>query len=82
MHASKITSKGQVTIPQKLRKLLGVRPGDRITFEASDNGKVLIRKIDDRVSLAGFLKNRITQQPTDQEIDDAIRQGWLNHGSD
>ena len=82
MHASKMTSKGQVTIPQKLRKLLGIRPGDKITFEASDNGKVLIRKIDDRVSLAGFLKNRIDRQATDQEIDDAIGHGWLNHGSD
>ncbi len=82
MQTSKITTKGQVTIPQKLRKLLGVRPGDKITFEASDDGKVLIRKIDCRVSLAGYLKDRIIKQATDQEIDDAINHGWKNHASD
>jgi AbrB family looped-hinge helix DNA binding protein len=82
MHASKITTKGQVTIPQKLRRLLGVRPGDKIAFEASDDGKVIIRKIDCRVSLAGSLKNQITKKATDQEIDDAIKHGWANHGSD
>ena len=82
MHASKITSKGQVTIPQKLRKLLGVRPGDKITFEASEDGRVLIRKIDSRVSLAGLLKNRIAKKATDQEIDAAIKHGWVNRGGD
>jgi AbrB family looped-hinge helix DNA binding protein len=82
MHASKITTKGQVTIPQKLRRLLGVRPGDKIAFEASDDGEVVIRKIDCRVSLAGLLNKQITKQATDQAIDDAIKHGWANRGSD
>lgn len=82
MDANKITSKGQVTIPQKLRKMLGVRPGDKIVFEAIDDGKVLIRKIDSRVSLAAYLKNRIPKSATDQEIDDAINHGWKNRASD
>lgn len=82
MHASKITTKGQVTIPQKLRRLLGVRPGDKIAFEAGEDGKVIIRKIDCRVSLAGTLKEQINRKATDQEIDDAINQGWANRGSD
>jgi len=82
MQTSKITSKGQVTIPQRLRKMLGVRAGDKIAFEASDDGKVLIRKIDCRVSLAGCLKKQISKYATDQEIDDAIKHGWVNHGSD
>ena len=82
MLASKITTKGQVTIPQKLRRLLGVRPGDKIAFEASEDGKVTIRKIDCRVSLAGSLKNQIARHATDQEIDDAIKHGWANRGSD
>ena len=75
MHASKIDRKGQVTIPKALRKLLGARPGDKIAFEASDDGKVLIKKIGRRVSLAGFLKNRITRNASNQEIDDAIKHG-------
>jgi len=82
MQVSKITTKGQVTIPQKLRKMLGVRPGDKIVFEASDDGKVLIRNIDSRVSLAGFLKPHITRAATDQEIDKAIEHGWAGRGGD
>ena len=82
MQVSKITTKGQVTIPQKLRKMLGVRPGDKIVFEASDDGKVLIRNIDSRVSLAGFLKPHITRTATDQEIDKAIAHGWAGRGGD
>ena len=28
-----ITGKGQVTIPQEIRRLLGLRPGDKVCFE-------------------------------------------------
>jgi antitoxin PrlF len=38
----KITTKGQVTIPQKLRERYGLLPESEVTFEAADNG-VLIR---------------------------------------
>jgi len=41
---SKLTSKSQATIPGKIRKILGVRPGDSVAFEVNDNSKVLIRK--------------------------------------
>ena len=30
---AKITSKGQITIPIKVRKALGVKAGDRVVFE-------------------------------------------------
>ncbi len=32
MVAAKITSKGQVTIPQEVRERLGLQPGDEIEF--------------------------------------------------
>lgn len=82
MRTSKITSKGQVTIPQKLRRLLGVRPGDKISFEASDDGQVLIKKIDSRVSLAGKLKEQISKPASDQDIERVIKQSWGHRGSD
>ena len=82
MHSSKITTKGQVTIPQKLRRQLGVRPGDKISFETDDDGQVLIKKIDCRVSLAGSLKKQVSNQASDQDIDRAIKKGWKNRGSD
>ena len=39
---AKLTSKGQVTIPHEIRRLLGVHPGDRLIFE-SDNAGVRVR---------------------------------------
>ncbi len=39
---AKATSKGQITIPRDVRKLLGVRPGDSVVFECS-NGGVRVR---------------------------------------
>lgn len=32
MVGSKVTAKGQTTIPKEIRELLGLRPGDRVLF--------------------------------------------------
>jgi antitoxin PrlF len=34
---ARITSKGQITVPREVRRVLGVRAGDRLLFE--DDGK-------------------------------------------
>ena len=39
----RITSKGQVTIPAKIREEAGLRPGDEVEFVIED-GKVLMRR--------------------------------------
>ena len=31
---AKVTSKGQITVPQEVRRALGVRVGDRLVFES------------------------------------------------
>ena len=41
MESAKITSKGQITIPIAIRRLLGVREGDKVLF-AEEDGKVVI----------------------------------------
>lgn len=41
---SKLTTKSQATIPGKIRKLLGLNPGDSVAFEIGQGNKVLIRK--------------------------------------
>ena len=33
-----ITSKGQITVPREVRRLLGVRAGDRLLFEGDRKG--------------------------------------------
>jgi antitoxin PrlF len=43
MIVAKITSKGQITIPRKVREKLGVHPGEDVGFEEQD-GRVFIAK--------------------------------------
>ena len=38
-----VTSKGQVTIPKKVRDLLGIEPGSAVDFELTPGGDVLLR---------------------------------------
>ena len=33
-----ITSKGQITVPREVRRLLGVRSGDKLVFETDGKG--------------------------------------------
>ena len=42
MPASLITSKGQTTIPKKIRELLHLQPGDRVDFVVDETGKVVL----------------------------------------
>ena len=41
---AKITSKGQITVPRKVRHALGVKPGDSLVFE-QDGDNVRIRPV-------------------------------------
>lgn len=43
MEVSRISSKGQVTIPKSIRELLNLNEGDRVAF-IEDDGKVIITK--------------------------------------
>jgi antitoxin PrlF len=42
--SSKLTTKCQTTIPEKIRKILDLHPGDSVTFEVGPDKKVLLRK--------------------------------------
>lgn len=41
----KVTTKGQVTIPQEIRKRFGMEPGTEVEFTAK-NGEVVVRPVD------------------------------------
>lgn len=64
-NTTKMTSKGQVTIPKRLRDYLGLKPGSSIAFELADDGRVFLKTGDqptqDRfASLRGSLKLGMT----------------------
>ena len=42
MELAKITSKGQITIPASIRKLLGVKDGDKVLFVQEGNRVVMM----------------------------------------
>jgi antitoxin PrlF len=42
--SSRLTSKGQATVPLRVRRKLGLKPGDTVIFEESEAGIVNLRK--------------------------------------
>ena len=57
MHStSTVTSRGQTTIPGKVRKALGIKPGDRLEF-AVEGDHATIRVHGGAASLKGALRS-------------------------
>jgi antitoxin PrlF len=44
--ATKVTSKGQVTIPKPVRDHLGIVPGSQVAFRRAADGSIVIEKAD------------------------------------
>ena len=42
---SKITAKGQTTVPQEIRAALKSKPGDLIAWDVAPDGRVAVRRI-------------------------------------
>lgn len=68
----RVTSKGQVTIPQAIRIKLNITPASEVDFIVNDDGRVYIVKVerDDDTSSARFSKLRgvATVEMTTEEI--------------
>ncbi len=80
MPVATITSKGQVTIPRKVREKLGLRAGDRLDFHVDDDGTLVVCPVapgKDVHSMFGMLAHLVHGRlaPTGEEMDDAVRQG-------
>jgi antitoxin PrlF len=41
--ASTVTSKGQVTVPKKIRDYLGLQPGSAVAFSLGPDGQVVVQ---------------------------------------
>jgi len=76
---SKISKKGQITIPKDVREKLGLKVGDKVIFESSSKG-ILIRKKEnsdiDKVinEITGIWKDHpLYKDKTTKEIIEMIR---------
>jgi antitoxin PrlF len=76
MPTSTITSKGQVTIPKKIRDFLKVKAGDQLDFVIADDGRVLVRPGTVGIDELKGLLHRAGQRPvTLAEMEAAIVRG-------
>lgn len=73
MTTASLTSKGQVSIPVRLRKMLGLSAGDRVRFN-EEAGRVYLEKEPDISAIFGVVKARKSATLTDMEA--AIAKGW------
>jgi len=73
MRTSTISTKGQITLPATLRKKLGLKAHDRVTFE-SEGEAIVIRKAIDIFELQGCLGKAL---PREQERRAAMKAASL-----
>lgn len=76
MSTATITSKGQITIPVRVRTALGIDSGDRIEFVELEKGQfAIIPATRSLQELNGLFKGRRKTAATIEEMDDAIAKG-------
>ena len=73
MPVAKLTSRGQLVIPQPVRQHLKLQPGDRVDFVIQDDGEVVVRPaLGDVRALKGILPKPADPVPL-EDMDRAIR---------
>ena len=74
MALATLTTKGQVTIPKKVRDLLKLRTGDKIEITVTENSEAVIRPVSKKVDdIYGKLRKPGQKVVTLEEIDNAIK---------
>jgi AbrB family looped-hinge helix DNA binding protein len=73
MATATITSKGQVTIPKKIREKLGLKPGDKISFEVNEKGKLDVStKTHSIMDTAGILHRPGQKAKSIEEMNEGV----------
>jgi AbrB family looped-hinge helix DNA binding protein len=79
-----ITSKHQVTVPQDIRKFLGLAARDRLKFEREDN-RVYVTKAMDAKSIQRLnnelLRKRGVKPATDKDLEEARDKFYKSGGT-
>ena len=76
MNTARVTSKGRITIPQQVRKLLAIESGDHLAFELEEDGRLRVSRVrNDPRALRGLLSEYAKGHP----VDDAQVRAALRH---
>jgi antitoxin PrlF len=76
MPTSTLTTKGQVTIPKPIRKVLRVEAGDSVEFVADAQGRVVVRARTSGIAdLKGILRRQGRKPVSIAAMNEAIRAG-------
>ena len=68
MNTAKVTSKGQVTIPKQVRKLMAIETGDHLAFELEEDGRLRVSRVrNEPRPLRGLLSEYVKGDPVDDE---------------
>ena len=77
MPTSTLTTKGQITLPQSVRRTLGLEAGDKVDFVEVEDGYKLVPLRKDIRSLKGRFAGRVERPITLEEMDEAIAEAAI-----
>lgn len=77
MITSKITKRGQTTLPRQIRNALHLETGQSLVYEVTDDG-VVIRAHPGAMALFGVLKPEGKAAPTYDQERRAAREDWVD----
>jgi len=72
MEISKLSRKGQITIPKEIRKTAGLKPGDLVAYEA-ENGVITIKRLERFDSRFHAALSEVLEEWNSPEDDEAFR---------
>ena len=72
MSESTVTSRGQTTLPARVRTALALEPGDRVRYVILDGGEVRLMRARPAAGLAGMLARPGQKAVSVARMDEAI----------
>ncbi|MBR9985706.1 MAG: AbrB/MazE/SpoVT family DNA-binding domain-containing protein [Desulfosarcina sp.] len=84
MEAGTLSSKGQITIPKKIREFLHIQTSEKLVFIPLEEGKVLLTTEQKSASsIFGILKHRSRETPVSlEQMDRAIQKRRIERGGE
>ncbi len=74
MPVATLTSKGQITLPKKIREQLKLQPGDRVEFLVGTDGRITVWPVTSDVTILKGLIPKLKQPVTLEAMRAAIKQ--------